>query len=648
MSKSYYAALASLNNNNNLNNIATTTIHNNTNTTTIHNNTKPAPSLNNRTPYRTVTHQRDHQRSHQRTHQRTHQRSHKREFNTKSKELSDLTVLQDRVSEAIYWTPTDTSKKDIFYLNRKIKYGDKPDIEDGNFQRYLDFLKFCEEKITVFKKSTKVIESYHVANLLPEDKVEFDKIATGYSDKIGDRIQLTDLELLDINSELIDSKTANKYFDTMSEEKIKELLQKRVDGLLECSRYPGKTDEEKAYYEGEHRRESTFLRNRKSIAELSDLINWSPSEYFANFSKLKITQLYDKISNDRDKIKKLATFLPLYLFDYTLEPTPILRGLKKTQFIKFMVDVGKDKKNCQQFKLGFSTDLIKDFFYKNQYYQLYLILTFIDDMKKSCHELCDYSILLNLLFIYMMSISKTKVFPIMFNLSKEPKISYNETSDSYYFRTNAPHPANILFDEHREFLGIHLIKYKKDGKDKIHLIFTFKNNEYEKSSTVYEEAYSYYSGKELKYFNTGFFLERIETDEFYRNLGITHQEFYDLFKYYKLTPYIMDNTTNELFATRRKVGDEDLETIIKLLNMKPVKIKKELLKKNEPARIRIIPYEEGETIDYEKGSFIDLNIHEKMTSSRSRARSVLMQAGSKIRSIKKYKSKKQKNKYNKK
>jgi hypothetical protein len=625
MSNPFAALLTTTNNNSTT---TTTTNHNNTNKSNNNTHTKTAHRLNNAQPYKRVTHKRS------------------QKINTKGKELFALKVLQDRISRAIYWEHTDTSKKDIFYLNRGIKSSDKPDIEDENFERYLAFLKFCETKIQDFKQSPKFIQSYHVSDLLPEDEAEFETIKEDYSDKIGDKIQLTDLELLEINSTIIDSKTANKYFDRMSEEKIKEILQNRVDGLLECSTYPGKTDEEKEYYQGEHKRESTFLKT-KSIDELSDLINWSPSEYFADFSEPTIKKLYYKISNDPDKIKKLATFLPLELFDYTLEPTPILRGLKEKEFIDFMLDVGKEKKNCQQLKLGFSKDLVQDFYKENEYYQLYSILTFIDDMKRQCNELSDYSILLNLLFMYMMSISKTKVFPILFHLSKRSSRTYNSSSNSYSFRTNASHPANILFDEHRQFLGIHLIKYIKDGKDKIHLIFTFKNNEYGTSSTVYEEAYSYYSGKELKYFNTGFFLERIETDEFYGNLGITHQEFYDLFKYYKLTPYIIGDDPTELFATRRQKDDKDLETVVKLLNMKPVKIIKELFKKNEPSRITIIPYKEDETIDYKKGSFIDVDIKQKLPKKSIR-KPVPMKAGSKIRSIKKYKSKKQKNKYNKK
>lgn len=76
---------------------------------------------------------------------------------------------------------------------------------------------------------------------------------------------------------------------------------------------------------------------------------------------------------------------------------------------------------------------------------------------------------------------------------------------------------------------------------------------------LYGEAYSYMTGKELKYFNASFFLERIETDELFYNIGITFQEFSHLFKYYKLTPYIIGDDTSELYATRRKWDDPELQ-----------------------------------------------------------------------------------------
>ena len=120
---------------------------------------------------------------------------------------------------------------------------------------------------------------------------------------------------------------------------------------------------------------------------------------------------------------------------------------------------------------------------------------------------------------------------------------------------------------------------------------------------LYGEAYSYMSGKELKYFNAGFFLERIETDELFYSIGITFQEFNHLFKYYKLTPYIIGDDTEELYATRRKWNDPDLQDIVKLLNMKPVKIVKTKHDK-DVARFTIEPYQKESDINYEEGSYI--------------------------------------------
>ena len=50
----------------------------------------------------------------------------------------------------------------------------------------------------------------------------------------------------------------------------------------------------------------------------------------------------------------------------------------------------------------------------------------------------------------------------------------------------------------------------------------------------------------------------------------------NLFKYYKLIPYIIDDNTSELFATKRHFDDVELKKLIKLLNMKPVKIIQQL------------------------------------------------------------------------
>jgi len=530
-----------------------------------------------------------------------------------------LTELQNRISDNLDWKSQVNGKKDIFFLNRRIKEGDKLDVEQENFQRYWEFLQFCDKSIEEFKKiplTQKSQQSYSLEKLSREDREEFAKIAAEYDRYSFPQVSPTNRNLLEINEEIIDAKTRNKYFDKMRPEEIFEILEERVEGLLHCSTQSTKSEDFKKYYREEYIREKGFLESGKDLTEIADLINWDPDEFFADFSSEKLNEIYEAIQGDPEKIKKLATFLPLNIFDYPEDLLTI--KLKKDEFIKFMLANGKTKKNCQQLVLGFGKELDANFYKQQKYYQLYHILLLID-LKFSCHHLCDYSILLNLFYMYMMSISETKVFPIMFKMPKD-KYAYDSTNQTYNFRKVPPHPANILFGKHRDFLGMHLFKYIENGKVKIMCIFTFKNNEFDKDA-IYDQIFSYYSGKELKYFNTDFFLDRIESGEIKCNMGITHQEFYDLFKYYKLTPFIMDNKTDELFATRRRVGDPELDRLIGLLNMRPVRIEKQKIEIHLPERFKITPIELSE-INYETGSFVQLPPNISIVSKKTRKSSV--------------------------
>ena len=516
--------------------------------------------------------------------------------------LEKLKILQNKISDNIDWRNAQTGVKDIFYLNRR----GVQDIETNNLRRYWRFLLFCDKSIEQFKEQEENYQSFNISGLSIDDKNEFEQISKGYYDMIKQKksSRISDRDLVQINESIVDRKTRNKYFDDMNNSEIRNILRKRSKGLLICSTNEKKDGLLQEFYLKEHQIENRNIKKKElDISDLSDMINWSPNEFYADFSEEKIIEIYQAIFNDQEKIKRLATFLPIDLFFFDNDTGNI--SLHKDRFIDFMKNIGENKKNCQQLVLGFSTELYKDFYKQNGYYQLYSILSFIDDMKTNCHELCDYTIYLNLFYMFMMSKSKSKIFPIVFKLPKD-QYSYNTKTNSYSFRTVKPHPPNILFDEHRQFIGIHLFRYYKNDEPKIRCIFTFRNDEYGTESTVYEEAYSYYSGSELKYFNTDFLLYRVELDELFGNLGITHQEFYDLFKYYKLTPYIIDNNTSELFATRRKSDDPDLQNLNRLLNIKPVKIIKEkFVDRKKTARFNIVPYRDDEQIDYDRGSFIE-------------------------------------------
>ena len=75
--------------------------------------------------------------------------------------------------------------------------------------------------------------------------------------------------------------------------------------------------------------------------------------------------------------------------------------------------------------------------------------------------MCKYTIYLNLLYTYMMTKSESKVFPIVFKLPSD-KYGYNNKTDTYSFRTVAPYFSNNLFDDKRQFIGLHLFKYFKN------------------------------------------------------------------------------------------------------------------------------------------------------------------------------------------
>ena len=79
----------------------------------------------------------------------------------------------------------------------------------------------------------------------------------------------------------------------------------------------------------------------------------------------------------------------------------------------------------------------------------------------------------------------------------------------------------------------------------------------------------------------------------------------------------MNNNTDELFATRRRVGDPELDTLVKLLNMRPVQIEKQKIEPHLPERFKITPIELSE-INYETGSFVQLPPNISILSKKTR------------------------------
>jgi putative cell wall-binding protein len=67
----------------------------------------------------------------------------------------------------------------------------------------------------------------------------------------------------------------------------------------------------------------------------------------------------------------------------------------------------------------------------------------------------------------------------------------------------------------------------------------------------------------------------------------------------------MNDNDKELFFTRRQHTDEELTNLIKILNMKPVRIQKGKINRNKATRFKIVPYKRYNNINYKIGSFTE-------------------------------------------
>ena len=178
--------------------------------------------------------------------------------------------------------------------------------------------------------------------------------------------------------------------------------------------------------------------------------------------------------------------------------------------------------------------------------------------------------------MFIISHSQKMVFPISFILPESPNARKGtEESYSYSFALSSQYNPKDIYNPLRVFLGVHLIKYTRInkqgyGEPAILPIFIFKNKEYEQDTLNPSFIYSMYTGKLLKYFASDFYYSRVEEGEIISRMNITHQELYYLYRYYGLYIYIMDDTPNQLFLTRRKDSDEALKHLITKLKMRKV------------------------------------------------------------------------------
>ena len=504
---------------------------------------------------------------------------------------------QIEVSNNLGWTKSNDNY-DLFYLLPKITT-DEPyinlNIKYDDYSNYLEFLQFCDEQITNFK--TKILDrnfasykyKYKNNTLTQEEFRKFNEISINlqknFDEKPSNSLRQTTQsfkqkkikpkpkpktlkDLIEKNESILDSTVTNKYFDTMTDDQILIILKERLRQLERC-------------HNKEFNRETTKMTETEVISSLADFIQWSKECFEDDFSnEVKINEIYTKISLNPLEIQRLLLFLPLDLF--TIDGQSI--SLDEIKFKNYLRENLRAHMNIQQLRLGFN-DLLNIETIERNIPQLYQLNTLELKIKNddNCGELCIKNMRTQLLQMYMSSRSLSKVFPISFKLpSKDLK-----NPDSHSFRNLDKYESHILFDKTKcKFLGVHLLKYiDNKGHQKILILFTFKNNQFglpleEQNEDnfdlfVPQEIYSIFTGKEKEYFNLNFFVTPVEDGQIMPPPSENHQIFYDLTKYYKLRPYILNDNKTELFYTRRSQEDADIRKMIDdfKLNLQEVFIK---------------------------------------------------------------------------
>jgi hypothetical protein len=478
------------------------------------------------------------------------------------------------------------------------------ELEDDEKKRYHAFLKICDGALKDFQRK-KVGEdgygccSYYVENSESKSLKTFLEIAQIYKTNYDVAIQ-TYNDILIKNRQTIGARSQDKYYEKKSKEEILKLLCERHKQLGIVKDDDNKSPELRRYYEQEYERESRFFRTHVSqtrnetilnceslpstlkLHEMADFIQFFKASFFAfKDTPTETEREVDRVVNfflsgdedeKKNKVTRLLTFLPLEIFDITYSPKSI--NLNRARFRAFLIDKGPKHLNLQQYMLGLGETLRSDF--SSGWPHLFMNLTSNFDIKSpNIHT--DWNLWFNLFGMFIFSYSKEKVFPLMFALPASDKHLYNEATNSYSFVTSVQYSSSALFNSKRHFIGVHFIRYLKMSANGVSNpailpIFTFQNDEVGRQTTQYP-IYSIYDSKEEAVFNTDFFIARVENDEIFSRMSITHQELYHTIKYFGLRTYIVGDDTTKLYLTRREESDPELQRLIDLLVMKRVIVK---------------------------------------------------------------------------
>jgi hypothetical protein len=479
--------------------------------------------------------------------------------------------------------------KTNIFSNDNADKSERTQISKDKQKMLVDFVSSC---ILDFlnSKSNEFLKSCPIKDLTGEDMDYFQQVSDEYKKTYGiGGNQPTLDELLKKNRTVTDEKEKKSYFETMKKSEMTKILGARVTQLQSCSINTNKSEEDKRYYGMEAEREAQSMRKldganevafRQILGEISDDIQFSKYVFDADYSPTEIEKLlvdFEKEENSQ-KRKYLATFLPLELFNITEINGSVNVTFKKEALKAFLIKQGGDHKNIQQMMLGYGVYLRPEIFYK--YRQIALSMGFQFDAVNQCGYLVDWSVFYNLLVIYLFSQSNERVFPIRFMVPEAGKIT-DANGSTFHIRYPGTVDLDLLF-ESTEFIGVHMLKYQypvisdrvKGFQSRLWFVFTFKIV----TSTLHEKklsnlGFSYHSGKRIYYLNIDLFLNFLEFGEIFKKQSVTHREFKRIYKWYGLTPYVMNDDFDNIFFTKLEKSDDKLTRVCDALKMKEVYIK---------------------------------------------------------------------------
>jgi hypothetical protein len=552
------------------------------------------------------------------------------------KELFDKKVE----SYAVYQYPNEIRQK-IKQLKRHPNASKKPIKVEGNgylsfselhtYNREYHIREFMKDKdydslsrgeiLEQFEKRIKEMESCYTKNKdTPGVNLSPAKIMYYKIESEREKIMINSIK--DKIKELSKNNTYNFNYKKLQSEILDEELKKMASyifwGLKDLYSYYNQDGSLKTREQLEENLKEMFEKLEKARKAdpkncIKKMMTFLPLDIFT--SKMINNEL--EFDYDRQKLKEfiLQNAIPR---DYnTYEELPVEKG-------------GIIKASQIQFRLGIGYDLMgnpvnKEYAGIIQLWGIYL--NFIN-MYKTCGILSNYSIYLNLLEMYMTAIEKRQVFPITFSFRKEQREGtsnssiWNTKTNTYEFRYKDPIRKTNLFESNIKFMGVHFIKYiNTNGILTAHPLFLFFNTDYKRKrdaltndnlTTIGNDFISSYTGMENEVIICDRKIYFVEEGEITPSMSLTYHELTNML-YYGARTYIFGNDRTELYFTLRPREDEELQNLIKLLNMTEVFIVKGSVPGFDRERFSVLT--EDETIKYRRESRGNLMGYQKLSDN---------------------------------